>query len=292
MNTLVSLGTIMTAETSVWDTLGNVEGDSIAFKSKKAHFPGPNYDFIGKYKDQWHALNYGNITELFNVDIHPFNYLQPYPVPAPTNLHLVGIYPAQNNRVYLVWTNNASNRGAFYVARNVDNSGYVTAYAKISDPDQTWFYDYISEGHSYKYKVRAMTCDTSGYSNEVAIPWYVASPTMQPVVDVLPNQARVSWQNNSNLTIVSYTVSRWDDITNQWDDSYKTGLTSTYFIDDVQFLHKYKYRVKAQESGGHWSDWSNVVEYTSGMLAQSNYPRMSAYNNSAKMARFICKNCA
>jgi len=78
------------------------------------------------------------------------------------------------------------------VARNVDNSGYVTAYAIISNPDQTWFYDYIQEGHSYKYKVRAMTCDTSGYSNEVVIPWYVASPTTQPVVDVPPNQARVS----------------------------------------------------------------------------------------------------
>ncbi|MGQ9465716.1 MAG: hypothetical protein ACUVQ4_08445 [bacterium] len=108
---------------------------------------------------------------------------------------------------------------------------------------------------------------------------------MQPVVDLPLNQAHGSWQNNSNLTIVSYTVSRWDGITNHWNDNYKTGLTATYFIADVEFLHKYKYRVKAKESGGHWSAWSNIAEYSSCMLAQSNYPKISAYNNGAKVAR-------
>ncbi|MCX7996019.1 MAG: hypothetical protein N3A65_09690, partial [candidate division WOR-3 bacterium] len=286
INTLASLGGIMTAETSVWDTLQE-EGhaDFIAFKSKKAHFPGPNYDFIGKFKDRWQALNYGNITELFNVDIHPFNYLSPYPVPAPTNLSL-SIDHLQK-KVTLSWQNNAANQGAFYVARNLNNSGYITAYAKISNPDWPWrFSEYIQEGNSYKYKVRAMTCDTSGYSNEVTIPWYVAAPTLQPVVDMPPNQARVSWQNNSNLTITSYTLSRWNEVTNTWKDDYKTNLTTTSFDDTVTFLHKYKYRVKAKESDGHWSDWSNVREFSCGMLAQSSYPKMSAFNNGAKVAKY------
>ena len=283
MNTLASLGTIMTVETSDWDTLGK-GSDSIAFKSKKAYFPGPNYDFIGKYKDRWQSAGYGNITELFNVDIHPFNYLQPYPVPAPTNFHLIRINHVQK-QIGFSWNNNAINCGAYYIARNVNNSGYVTGYAKICNPDYTWFYDYIQEGNSYKYKVRAMTCDTSGYSNEVTIPWYVAAPTMEPAVDMPPNQVRVSWQNNSNLTIVSYTLSRWNDVTNTWKDDYKKGLTTTFFDDTVTFLHKYKYRVKAQESGGHSSAWSNTLEYSAGMLAGSSYPRMSAFNNGAKVVR-------
>ncbi|MGQ9702746.1 MAG: hypothetical protein ACUVQT_09900, partial [bacterium] len=283
MNTLTSLDTIMTVETSNWDTLGNIEGDSIAFKSKKAYFPGPNYDFIGKFKDCWHALNYGDITELFNVDIHPFNYLDPYPVPAPSDLVITFLDPV-NKKVEISWTNNAVNQGAFFIYRNLNNAGYVRYYT-LNDPNKRYFTDNIQEGNSYGFRVKAMTCDTSSFSNEVTIPWYVASPTMQPVVDMLPNQAKVSWQNNSNLTISSYTLSRWNDVTNTWKDDYKTGLTATFFDDTVTFLHKYKYRVKAKESGGHWSDWSNIVEYSSGMLAQSNYPKMSAYNSNAKVVR-------
>lgn len=245
MNSLASLGGIMT-ERSDWDTLGKDE-DSIAFKFKKAYFPGPNYDFIGKFKDRWHALNYGNITELYNVDIHPFNYLDPYPVPAPSGLG-IEFLDHVNKRVNISWTNNAANQGAFFIYRNLNNAGYVRYYT-VNNPNKRDFTDNIQEGNSYGFRVKAMTCDTSGYSNAVTIPWYVASPTMQQGVDVPPNQVRVSWQNNSNLTIVSYTVSRWNDVTNQWNDTYKSGLATTTFDDTITFLHKYKYRVKAQESG-------------------------------------------
>lgn len=281
MNSLASLGSIMTAEISNWDTLGK-GSDSIAFKSKKAHFPGPNYDFIGKFKDRWHALNYEDISELYKVDIHPFNYLSPYPVPAPSDLVITSLDPV-NKKVKIRWTNNAVNQGAFFIYRNLNNAGYVRYYT-VNNPNERYFTDNIQEGNSYGFRVKAMTCDTSGYSNEVTIPWYVAAPTMQPVVDMPPNQARVSWQNNSNLTIVSYTLSRWNDVTNEWKDDYKTGLTNTFLDDTVTFLHKYKYRVKAKEAGGHWSTWSNVREYSSGMLAQSSYPKMSAFNANRKVA--------
>ncbi|MGQ9535204.1 MAG: hypothetical protein ACUVTF_08265 [bacterium] len=141
-------------------------------------------------------------------------------------------------------------------------------------------------GQWYSYFVMAWAQEfSSGSSNGDRAIAGLAPPMMQPVVDLPLNQAHGTWQNNSNLTIVSYTVSRWDGITNHWNDNYKTGLTATYFIDDVEFLHKYKYRVKAKESGGHWSAWSNIAEYSSCMLAQSNYPKISAYNNGAKVAK-------
>ncbi|MBE0434104.1 carboxypeptidase regulatory-like domain-containing protein, partial [candidate division WOR-3 bacterium] len=196
MNTLASLGSIMTAETLNWDTLGSEEGDSLAFKSRKAHFPGPDYDFVDKYKDRWHALNYGNISELFNVDIHPFDYLQPYPVPAPTNF--VKVINHVLKKVTLYWHNNALNQGAFFVARNLNNTGYVSVYAIANNPASISFSESIQEGNSYRYKVRAFACDTSGYSNEVTIPFYIAAPTGL-IVASQPNltSVKLQWTDNS-----------------------------------------------------------------------------------------------
>ncbi|MEO0191086.1 MAG: carboxypeptidase-like regulatory domain-containing protein, partial [candidate division WOR-3 bacterium] len=136
MNTLASVGTIMTEKQ--WDsdilaqyyidsiTGDTIGADSIIIWSYKSRFPGPNYDFIGKFKDQWQGAGYGNVTELFNVDIHPFNYLDPYPVPKPTNL-TANINHIQK-KVTLTWNNNAVNQGAFFIYRNLNNSGYVRHY--------------------------------------------------------------------------------------------------------------------------------------------------------------------
>ncbi|MEO0226653.1 MAG: hypothetical protein ABIL70_01215 [candidate division WOR-3 bacterium] len=65
-----------------------------------------------------------------------------------------------------------------------------------------------------------------------------------------------------------------------------TFTNITTYLDTVSFLHKYHYKVRAVDNAGHYSARSNVVEFTCGALAQSNYSKMSAYNNGAKVLRY------
>ncbi|MGB9722244.1 MAG: S8 family serine peptidase, partial [bacterium] len=195
------------------------------------------------------------------------------PINTPSNLQATEL-PFSNN-IRVTWQDNSHNELKFKIYRST--GGDYSLYDSVAQNITQYIDVNTTPGQWYSYFVMAWAQEfCSGSSNGDWAIAGLAPPTLYQPVDVPPNQARVSWQNSSNLTIVSYTVSRWNDVTNQWNDTYKTGLTTTSFNDTVTFLHKYKYRVKAQESGGHYSDWSNTVEYTSGLLAQSDYPKMSA----------------
>lgn len=153
-------------------------------------------------------------------------------------------------------------------------------------PNQKWLIDTgVQRGAQYVYQVYAKKGSNSSPPSRtilVQVPW-VDAPTLRQAVELPPNQVKISWHNNSNYAI-NYTISRWDTL-HGWQDSYKVNYTDTVFTDTVSFFHKYRYRVKAKDSQGHYSVWSNVVEYFGGMLAQSNYPKISAYNNGAYMQK-------
>jgi len=71
-----------------------------------------------------------------------------------------------------------------------------------------------------------------------------------------------------------------------WRDIPQPDLTQ-YIDTDVQFGHKYTYMVRCYDAGyQHLSSWSNEAQNVCGALAQSSYPRMSAFNNGARVVRF------
>ncbi|MEO0185792.1 MAG: PKD domain-containing protein [candidate division WOR-3 bacterium] len=159
-------------------------------------------------------------------------------------------------------------------------------------PNQKWYIDDgVHRGAQYVYQVYAKRGTVSSPPCRtilVQIPW-VDAPTLRQAVEVPPNQVQISWHNNS-IYAQKYIVHRWDDITNQWHYGYHQANSpiETLFVDNVEWLHKYKYVVVARATNASYdtSAWSNVVEFTCGVLAQSNYSRMSAYNNGAKIARY------
>uniref|UniRef100_A0A7C4UBZ9 Fibronectin type-III domain-containing protein n=1 Tax=candidate division WOR-3 bacterium TaxID=2052148 RepID=A0A7C4UBZ9_UNCW3 len=282
MNTLYSLGNMLTQEVSVWDVIEDDEGNGILFKSKKAYFPGPNYNFIGKFKERWEGLGYGNITELYNVDIHPFNYLEPYPVPAPTNLQIVSIDYNQK-KALLRWDNNATNCGAYIIARNVNNTGYNPKYAIVNNPQIRFFYDTIEEGRSYKYKVRAITCDTSGYSNEVELSFYLFPPTnLTALVEEYPSYVvHLSWKDNSNI----------EDGYEIWRNGIKigeTGANVTSYTDDDEKYGDFYYKVrgfKITSNGRIYSDFSNECSAIILLYFAYSTSEGTAFNNGTRFIK-------
>jgi hypothetical protein len=161
---LVSTGTIMCERTSDWIYLPP-EDPQVRFAVKEGYFNTQDtYNFSGKFKEKWHQQS-PNVDELYNVVIHPFNYLNPYPVPAPTNL----TGSTTHNSAMLIWTDNALNEGQYFVYRQRQGENWQRL-PTILGPNTTSFtntgLDYCTQ---YSYKVRALTCDTSNYSNEISI---------------------------------------------------------------------------------------------------------------------------
>jgi hypothetical protein len=242
---------------------------------------------IEDFKNYWDNLNFPNITELYNVVIHPFSYVQQYDLPIPYNPQATIV----DQSIKLTWSENTVNEGGFWIRRKVDNNAWQDYYALIKSPNQTQWYDDNVAEHIYKYKLSAITADTSESSTEITIQGPPNAPSGLSVVgQPTPNSVTIRWTDNSGIEAGFKIARKIDD--GGWNENYATVGPSpgvggiVQFTDNVEFLHKYTYKVRAYDNQGHYSAWSNVVEYTSGMLAQSDYPRMSAYNNGAKVAWF------
>ncbi|HEC78835.1 MAG TPA: hypothetical protein ENI34_06795 [candidate division WOR-3 bacterium] len=93
------------------------------------------------------------------------------------------------------------------------------------------------------------------------------------------NNIKLTWSDNSQNELKFIIERRIESQT--WFEPYDSvGRNVTQFADDVQFGHKYTYMVRCYEAGyQHLSSWSNEAQNVCGALAQSSYPRMSAFNN-------------
>ncbi|MEO0136172.1 MAG: hypothetical protein ABIL40_10085 [candidate division WOR-3 bacterium] len=107
------------------------------------------------------------------------------------------------------------------------------------------------------------------------------------------NQVKLRWTDNSKFEDGFKIARRRDD--QQWNSSTENYASVDYspdsggtkeYIDTVSFLRKYVYKIRAYDNQGRVSDWSDSVVFVSGAIAQSNYSRMSAFNNGAKVLRY------
>ncbi|MEO0183555.1 MAG: hypothetical protein ABIL40_08790, partial [candidate division WOR-3 bacterium] len=236
---------------------------------------------IEDFKNYWAGLNFPDISELYKVVIHPFNYVPQYDLPVPYNLQATIV----DQSIKLTWSENTVNEGGFWIRRKKDNESWQNYYALIKHPNQTQWYDNNVSEHIYKYKISAITGDTSESSAEVTIQGPPNAPSGLTIIgQPTPNQVKIQWADNSQIEAKFWIARATDGV---WNEFYNdTFANITNYIDTVSFLHKYAYKVRAVDNAGHYSAWSNVVEYTCGALAQSNYSRMSAFNNGAKIAKY------
>jgi hypothetical protein len=233
VNTLASLGTQMTVETSIWDTIGTEEGETLAFKYRKAHFQGPSYDFSNRFKAIWNT-NYSwlRIDELYNVDVHPFDYLEPYPVPPPTGLYASD---TTHNSVTLRWTDDAQNEGQYLIYRQRAGLGWVII-GTLSQNSTRFINRNLDYCTGYYYKVRALTCDTSAPSNLI----YIRTKYL-PVTYLQANagnkEIQLRWNNpggNFAGTLIVRSANRAID----WDPTDGTSYALNQWVSpSVKVVH-------------------------------------------------------
>ncbi|MEO0297236.1 MAG: fibronectin type III domain-containing protein, partial [candidate division WOR-3 bacterium] len=277
--TLESLKNIMTEGVSIWEKKGEEE-DSVKFKYKAYRFPGGNDDFIGKYKDKWQELGYGNVTELYYVDVHPFNYLEPYPVPAPTNF----TGSVSENTCILSWSDNAQNEGAYILKRRKEGENIwqtfilpknIGSYSDVGlEPNKTYY-----------YKLAALTCDTSQWAGPIQVTTLALNPpTNLSANSYSPyNSVTLTWNDNSNYE-EGYEIWR-KGINENWHSIYTyptqgQGTGQIQWTDNsVSQFKDYFYKVRAK-SGNTYSNFSNQVWVTtSPKLAENAFIGLIPYNN-------------
>ncbi|MEO0106609.1 MAG: S8 family serine peptidase, partial [candidate division WOR-3 bacterium] len=198
--------------------------------------PDPPHQTIG-----WFPLNPYQNNVLFRYSVFSVNVVPPY------NLHTEYV---KEDSVKLVWNYNYPQLIDCY---RVYRGG--TQVDGDIPPNQKWCIDAgVTRGQSYQYQVFAKkgTVLSSPATITVQVPW-VDAPTLRPAVEIPPNQVRISWHNNSNYA-QKYIIHRWNDITNQWHYGYHQANSpiETLFVDNVEWLHKYKYVVVARATNASY----------------------------------------
>jgi len=128
----------------------------------------------------------------------------------------------------------------------------------------------------------------SDYS-QVLSKFAIKPPTELSASQPTPTSVLLRWKDNSEIE-TQFQIARKVD-NGQWNESYKFVSASggsggvVQYNDNIEFLHNYTYKVRAYYNSQYQSDWSDTFTVMA-LLAQSNYPKMSAYNNSARVARF------
>jgi len=155
---------------------------------------------VDVFKAKWDELCYPDVGELYSVVIHPFQYPEPYPVPAPSNLVCTYV----PGHVGLTWTDNAANEGQYIIYRSIGAEPNYVLH-DVLGPSATLYSDYLTiPGELHRYKVAALTCDTSEYASaEISVPpvSWVERPSMPatPSGKAVKDGGWLSFDPGSNL---------------------------------------------------------------------------------------------
>ena len=201
------------------------------------------------------------------------------PIESPTNLQANEV-PNSNN-INIVWEDNSNNEAKFKIYRSTNGSSFPL-YDSVTQNITQFTDNNTTQGQKYWYRIQAWAQEFhSGYSNiDDAVAGLAAPSNLTLIEQSGMNTVKIQWYDNSIIEAGFQIAKKVDDGT--W--SYITvGANVTVYEDDVEFLHKYNYKVRAYDDQEHYSEWSNEVEFMPGMLAGSECPTMSAFNNSAKV---------
>ena len=186
---------------------------------------------------------------------------------SPFNLHTEYV---KEDSVKLVWNfDPPSNKVEYYIVkRNGQDIAHPTTKQFI-DTQNTG----LQRGQTYRYEVSVRYKSWVGHADSppatlynVQVPWVDAPTNLAVIGQPTPTSVKIQWTDNSRLEAWFKIARQVDD--GAWNENYKTvQANATQYTDTVSFLHKYHYKVRAVDNAGHYSAWSNTVEYTSGMLA-------------------------
>lgn len=204
------------------------------------------------------------------------------PIIAPSNLDATAL--PNSNGINLTWHDNSHNEQIFKIERSISGSSF-SPYDSV-DQNLTQYIDNNTvQGQEYWYRIQACAQNFhSNYSNVDSVVSGLAAPSNLTVVEQsTPNSVKIGWSDNALLEAGFQIARALDDV---WDEDYDSTPENTEeYMDTVSFLQKYKYKVRAFDGQGNFSDWSNTIAFSAGKLAQSDYPKMSAFNSNCKIVR-------
>jgi len=204
------------------------------------------------------------------------------PIENPTNLQAAEI--PNSDDIRLTWNDNSNNEAKFKIHRSTNGSTFPL-YDSVSQNEIQYTDNNTTQGQKYWYRVQAWAQEFhSGYSNiDDAVAGLAAPSNLTLIEQSGMNTVEIQWYDNSLIEAGFQIARATDDV---WKYDYaNTSANITSYIDTVTFLHKYNYKIQAYDDYSHYSEWSNEVEFTPGMLVMSDYDKMSAYNNGAKIAK-------
>ncbi|MBE0433962.1 fibronectin type III domain-containing protein, partial [candidate division WOR-3 bacterium] len=188
-------------------------------------------------------------------------------------------------------------------AFNATNNGDREASFRVSSYSYTnWSYDIMIDS-DYRGKVPQQAPYTSWFN--VGIPTRTAAqdpindpmrywpyvlqivPLRKPInldcYEIYPRQILLTWTDQSNLED-GFLIARQRD-GGQWIEDYKSvGASVTQFIDTMTLFHTYIYKIRAYDIHGRTSAWSDTAMIIPGMIAQTPFSEITAFNANNKSA--------
>ncbi|RKZ20558.1 hypothetical protein DRQ16_04720, partial [bacterium] len=221
---------------------------------------------ISVFKNFWDDLGYPSIDEIYQVD---FFGTKP---PAPSNLQVIS-YDAYS--VELSWQDNSECEGAFYVYRSRD--GEIPDKILLPSGTQTWEDHNVSEGWTYTYCVKSLTCDTSNASNSVSITIPMTPPSNLTASVLSSSSILLTWRDNSRYNTgyeIEYKVEN-----GSWQHLVSLGDVESYPVDNLSPSTKYRFRLWAVDDAGHCSDTVYASAITLPYLSSRDISALSGNNS-------------
>ena len=222
--------------------------------------------------------------------VDPYLYANEYsvlgrkPINTPLNVNAAGV--ANSNDIKITWVDNSHNELKFRIERSTNGTAF-SLYDSVGQNVEQYIDNNTTQGQKYWYRIQGWAQEFySAYSNiDDAVAGLAAPSGLVVAGQPTVNSVALEWTDNSLIEAGFQIARRVDD--GVWTDNYKTVRTDvTEYTDTVSFMHRYSYKIRAYDKRkGNYSDWSNVIEYTSGALAQSDYPEITAFNNQKKVIR-------
>ena len=171
------------------------------------------------------------------------------PVPAaPSDL---GVTSATVSSIAISWSDNSDNEDNFSIERKTGAAGTFSEIQKVNPNVTTYTDNFLSEGTSYFYRVRALRSGgDSAYSNEVNGTTLPAAPSNLTASSSSASGVNLSWTDNS-AGEVGFKILRRASLGGTYTQVNTTGADITSITDaGLSESTTYYYRVTAFNDGG------------------------------------------
>ena len=246
----------------------------------------PDTEYVYHLRAFDNAGNYSDFSEALVTRTKPHEEDTIAPS-VPQNLQAQTI---DDNSIKLTWNASTDTGGsglAGYRIYREDKNNYGTAIAFVDKNTTEYTNTGLQPGTTYRYKIKAIdnAGNLSDFSNVAEATTTDSSrdtekptvPTNVQITALSPSDAQISWNaSTDNVAVDYYEIFQVTDSSNPFQDYDYTlvGQTSetTYVISSLSPGEKYNFCVRAVDTSGNTSRYSEIKEITMPNASQDHNP--------------------